>query len=617
MVVKVERVAATALFALLFFLCLASAAFALVGCPPNPIERNLEIDCTWNGAPVRANLKWTEPEDNAAATTNTDAGSKSSQSGTASSQANKAAINTQQVLMLTGAASGAALAGGGIFAVKKKLEGGTSSEKETKQTTSTSTTSSTAPKYTSDNARSGREVLEQHQNELKSSTQSQSSTQNQQLRQSDVQNPPKDNGPPTTAGQQYMQKQMNSQSSQQSQPPTHTQQSNQSGVGNYQNNELTSTTSNFSASAATITKELLMQKQMDSLTKQSTQAGGTQQPKQETAPSASTSTTSQSIGLLASSSSAARIATEMWPKRQKELEQLAKQRSDLAAKFSTPSYSKGLGLASSFTSAIGNPWAKLKAVGNGIDRMGAAIKPYTTYIAAATCIAIIFVSMFFTYGATAPAAPGIMAGTGLSLSQGAGIAGGILVGGITLYAAHNTFMNYPKQPSFGVEHTQIIQQPQTSEIKDEKGSGTYGEDVAQEQLEQAEIRKDRIYQTGTKEHQEAEQKLRELIKELGGKNIGGPKLYRGNYLHDGRDFERYPDVTSDRFIGEAKRGMEKTNDEFQHIWEEVYKDISLQERDGLQAVWYILKKPPADNVEWQNIITMLMNNGVIVRIGNG
>jgi len=598
-VVKAEKVVATALFALPL-LCLVSLMFTLVRCAPNPTERDLEIDCTWNGAPVSANLKWTEPEDDAAATTNADAGSKSSQSGTANSKANTATINTQQALMLTGASAGAALAGGGLL-VKKKLEG--SSEKEIKQTTSTSSTSSTAPKYTSDSAHSYREGLEPQQGELKASTQNQTSTQSQQ---SNTQNPPND-GPPTTAGQQYMQKQMNSQSSQ-SQPPTQTQRLEQSGVQ-------TSTSSTVAASV-TITKELLMQKQMDSLTKQSanstsTRTGGTQS-KQGTA--SSTSTTSQNMGLLASSSSAARMAAEMWPQRQREFEQLAKQRAELAEKFSTPSYSTGL--APSLTCATGNAWESVQGLGstisNGISNAWNAIKPCAPVILL-TVILVTALYGGFAFGLLGAGMTGAgmasagTAGMGLSLGGGAGWVGaGIILGGVGTFATYNLgIMNYPRQSSFEAEHTHIIQ-PQTTEIRDEKGSGVYGEDVAQELLEQSEIRKDRIIEPyqGSIAHREAQDRCIAWLKERGVTYIEDETMQVGWDEERGiyHKFKVKPDYVTDEYIIDAKTGVEL---DYQEEFDKVKKYMWLAKQQDKKLV-YIFRHTPKEDHWWNYIIDMLV-----------
>jgi len=609
--IKVGRIAAIALFSLLLFF-LTSATFTLVRCQPNSIERDIEIECKWNGAPVGANLKWTEPEEDPAIISNADDGGKP-KSGTTSTNT---AINTQQALMLTGASAGAALAGGGLL-VKKKLEGSSSSEQEAKQTASISTTSSTAPKYLSDSARSYREGLELNQNDLKSSTQSQPSTPKQpspttQSNQSNTQNSPKGDGPPTTAGQQYMQKQMNSQSSQQSQP---TQQSNQSSVGNQ--NELTA--SNLAASAAVVTKELLMQKQMESITKQSAsstsaQTGGAQQSTQATASSTSTS---QNLGLLASSSSAARMAAEMWPQRQKEFEQLAKQRSDLAAKFSVPSYCTGF--AYSYTAPTGNAWARLQglgsAIGNGIDKVRVAVKPYTPYIVGATCIAIILVSMFFTGGATAPTAPTILAGGGVSISigQGASLVGtGIVVTGLGLYTAHNLgIMNYPRQQSFEAEHTQIIEQS-TSELREEKGSGHYGEDVAQEQLEQVDIGKDRL--TQGEKHDKSVEQVEAWLKEQDepilsrGKSEWDPVCTKDRLSKYG-----YPDIITKDYIIECKVGEDR---ELAYSKPQIKDYTQLAEIVGKRFLLWFFKHPEPGSRWWQ-IIHELEECGWLVEYGDG
>jgi len=577
--IRVEKVAAMTLFALLL-LCLVSVMFTLVRGQPDSIEKDLDIDCKWNGAPVSANLKWTEPKENPAATTNTDAGSKTSQSGTTNTQANTASTNTQQALMLTGMASGAALVGGGTLAVKKKLEGSSSSEQETKQAASTSTTSSTPQTGTSSaGARSGREVLEPHQDELKSSiqsqapkqsqtsTQSQSSTQTQQSEQSNAQNPPKDNGS-------------------------------------------TSTASNILASAAVTTGQLWMQNHTNTT---SAQAGGTQQTAQVTSKSTSTST-SQNIGLLASSSSAAQIANEMWPQRQKELEQLAKQRSDLATTFSTPSYSTGL--ASSFTSATENTWARLQgfssALSNGLAKAGAVVKTYMPYIVPAVIATIVLISVLIC----PPVAPAVteagMAGMGMSLG-GAGLVGaGVGVGvGYGIYQLHNLgIMNYPQQPGFEAKHTQYIQQS-TSEIKDEKGSGTYGVDPAKEQIDQADIGKDKIIQ-GEK-HEKVRERAEAWLKEQ-----DEPVLRRDKAEPDpekpGKKLSQYglPDISTKHYIVECKLGEDI---ELTYADSQKQNYMQLAERVGKRLVYWFLRHPNPGSRWWQ-IIHELEEWGCIIVYGD-
>jgi len=572
MAVKDSSAEKVATISMLVLLLLFLAPLMLVRCQPDSTEKDIEIDCTWKGAPVSANLKWTETKENTAATTKTDSsGSKSSQSGTTTNaQAKTATNNTQQALIITGVAAGGALVGAG--ALMKKLEGSNPSGQETKQTTSTSaTTPSSQTGTSSTSTRSGSDVLMQHPDELKSSTQSQSSTQTQQSKQSqpNVQDPPKGNGStsslpviaPATAGQLWMQQQMNSQSSKQSE-------------------------------------------------KSSTQVGTTQSTKQATS---STSTTSKNLGLMASSpSSAAQIANEMWPQKQKELEQLAKQRSDLAATFSTPSYSTGMSIVSSLTTATENTWARLQgfssAISNGIDRVVEAVKPYTPYILMAACIALILI----TSGLAAPAEVAV---GGVGLSQGAGLVGGGVTVGYGIYQLqyqiHNLgIMNYPKQPSFVSKHTQYIQQS-TSEIKNEKGSGTYGVDPAKEQLDQADIRKDSVIETGGLAHQRAEKQAKEWLKKQGEKEINGPIWHEGSRSY----YREQPDLTSENYLVECKTGRERSTDEIAHFWDQANEYPIIAEKEGRKLVIWLDEVPPKGNEDYWSIINWLRFKGAKVLAG--
>jgi len=139
---------------------------------------------------------------------------------------------------------------------------------------------------------------------------------------------------------------------------------------------------------------------------------------------------------------------------------------------------------------------------------------YAPYVAAVAIVLIVVVSVI-SLGFMAPGAATIGAGVGISASQGAGIAVGAGIG-FGAYAMYNLgIMNYPKQPTFAERHTQYYPEQKNLETDAQKGSGHYGEDVAQEQLGQVEIRKDSIIQPGGPNHEKLVKEAEEWLKDKG------------------------------------------------------------------------------------------------------
>jgi len=174
-------------------------------------------------------------------------------------------------------------------------------------------------------------------------------------------------------------------------------------------------------------------------------------------------------------------------------------------------------------------------------------------------------------------------------------------------------MNYPKQSSFEAEHTTIIGQS-TSEIRDEKGSGIYGEDVAQELFEQSEIRKDTIIQYESPGHELARGLARRTLEESWGqKQIHKNKHYTGYDERIGF-YDGYPDLTSEGYIVECKSGMEES-DQFDHIMDQGKKYPIMAEKAGKKIIFWFLRRPPSENPDQAklvDIIKWLIKNGITV-----
>jgi hypothetical protein len=288
----------------------------------------------------------------------------------------------------------------------------------------------------------------------------------------------------------------------------------------------------------------------------------------------------------------------------------------------TPTASQSLGLLASLTSATANTWARLQgfasAIDNGLNKIAKAIKPYTPYISMALCLALV-VSSVFTLGAMAPATGAAMTGAGISLGQGAGLAGmGVGIGyGIyqLQYQMHNLgIMNYPQQPNFDAKHTQYIQQS-TSEIKDQKGSGTYGVDPAQEQLDQADIAKDRIIEGPG--HDKSVRQAKAWLKAQDEKIIRQGKaepdaeMEKHNFIFNLLQYG-YPDISTKHYIVECKTGEEY---ELSYAQSQADCYMQLAERVGKRLVYWFFRHPDQGS-SWWKIIHELEESGNIVEFGD-
>jgi len=189
-----------------------------------------------------------------------------------------------------------------------------------------------------------------------------------------------------------------------------------------------------------------------------------------------------------------------------------------------------------------------------------------------------------------------------------------------MYAVRNLgIMNYPQQPAFEARHTQYTQQS-TSEIKNEKGSGTYGVDPAKEQLDQADMGKDSIIQPEGPEHERAREQARTWL-EKQGQTIERERSCERDPKTGWTLPQRYygkPDIITKDYIVECKKG---TSDE---VWDELgqvekyLRIIRYLKSEGVKKtlVYWFLNKPDPDS-DWKSIIDILEANEVVVMYGDG
>jgi hypothetical protein len=275
---------------------------------------------------------------------------------------------------------------------------------------------------------------------------------------------------------------------------------------------------------------------------------------------------------------------------------------------------------SSLSGAAQNTWARLQgfgsAIASGFNNLCETIRPYAPYITMAAGVVLVVAGSFVTFGAAAPAGAvlvgGTMAGVGMGASIGVGLGSVGLGLGLEAFALHNLgIMNYPQQLSFRERHTQQYTQQQTLESKMEKGSGHYGEDAAEEQLEQAEITRDRIVETGGLYHQRAEKQAKEWLKKRGETEIFGPIWHVGS-----RSYHReQPDLTSENYIVECKTGRERSTDEIMHFWDQANEYPELAEKEGRKLVIWIDKVPSQENEDYWSILRWLRFKGAKVLKG--
>jgi len=281
--------------------------------------------------------------------------------------------------------------------------------------------------------------------------------------------------------------------------------------------------------------------------------------------------------------------------------------------------------ASSLSGAAHNTWARLQgfgsAIASGFNNLYETVRPYAPYITMAAGVVLVVAGSFVTFGAAAPAgavlAGGTVAGVGMGASIGVGLGSVGLGLGLEAFALHNLgIMNYPQQLSFRERHMQQYTQQQTLESKMEKGSGHYGEDAAEEQLEQSELIRDRFVQTGQK-HQEVEKWAKERLK---GEN---QTIQRENkYERDpvtGESLSSYgkPDISTEKYIVECKQG---TNEEFQRYYrsEDQAKDfVELVKELGNRGVektliYWFFDYPES---KWEQTINFLIAHGAKVLYG--
>jgi hypothetical protein len=241
---------------------------------------------------------------------------------------------------------------------------------------------------------------------------------------------------------------------------------------------------------------------------------------------------------------------------------------------------------------------------------------YAPYVAAVAIVLIVVVSVI-SLGLMAPGAATIGAGVGISASQGAGIAVGAGIG-FGAYAMYNLgIMNYPKQPTFAERHTTQYTQQQTSEMINEKGSGRYGEDVAEEQLEQAELAKDRIMTwSGGNDHRiaqlQAERWLKEVLKQ---KNID--KDVELDLINEKtREIKKCRlDIISEDYIVECKTGTEQKSF-IERFYNQAEKYLKLAKQEGKTLIYWFLEKPSPYRKKLWDFIHWLDANEIDYEFGD-
>jgi hypothetical protein len=281
---------------------------------------------------------------------------------------------------------------------------------------------------------------------------------------------------------------------------------------------------------------------------------------------------------------------------------------------------------SSLSGAAQNTWARLQgfgsAIASGFNNLCETIRPYAPYITMAAGVVLVVAGSFVTFGAAAPAgavlAGGTVAGVGMGASIGVGLGSVGLGLGLEAFALHNLgIMNYPQQLSFRERHTQQYTQQQTSEMINEKGSGRYGEDVAEEQLEQAELAKDRIMTwSGGNDHRiaqlQAERWLKEVLKQ---KNID--KDVELDLINEKtREIKKCRlDIISEDYIVECKTGTEQKSF-IERFYNQAEKYLKLAKQEGKTLIYWFLEKPSPYRKKLWDFIHWLDANEIDYEFGD-
>jgi len=290
---------------------------------------------------------------------------------------------------------------------------------------------------------------------------------------------------------------------------------------------------------------------------------------------------------------------------------------------------------SSLSGAAQNTWARLQGFGSAIasslNDLYETFRPYAPYITMAAGVVLVVAGSFVTFGAAAPAgaalAGGTVAGAGMGASIGVGLGSVGLGLGLEAFAMRNLgIMNYPQQPSFEEKHTMQYTEQQTLETRASKGSGHHGEDVAEEQLEQVEITRDRIVETGGLKHTAREEKAKEWLKKQGEKEVydhqqdqWGVRPSNSIRGKKGEIFVCRPDRVSENYILEVKIGQET---DWRRCFNQAvdYLELASDINQGKTLIYWFDEKPRPGHW-WGTIIDMLrdndMNVKVIIKFGDG
>lgn len=153
----------------------------------------------------------------------------------------------------------------------------------------------------------------------------------------------------------------------------------------------------------------------------------------------------------------------------------------------------------------------------------------------------------------------------------------------------------------------------------QKGSRSYGEDIAKELLEQAEFVRKRItLSSGGLEHRMAELRAEEWLKKQGEKSIffnrrrWGTRKRQGKSMVIEEKFDVRPDRISERYIVECKTGTEGAwAREYATNQIRDYIDLASPNNENKTLVYLFWERPSPKNWWWE-LIKKLKANGVKV-----
>ncbi|MBO3804253.1 MAG: hypothetical protein JTT11_10385, partial [Candidatus Brockarchaeota archaeon] len=176
-------------------------------------------------------------------------------------------------------------------------------------------------------------------------------------------------------------------------------------------------------------------------------------------------------------------------------------------------------------------------------------------------------------------------------------------------------IDYPEQPDFESRHGGYYAGQQTFGGMKPKESGRYGEDVAEEQLQQVELSRDRIIEPEGDVHFAVRNIARLWL------------LSRGETIQRENDYEPNPisglalteygklDISTQNYLVELKKG---TIDELDRAERQALRFIALRdelrEKGAKKTLIYWFAQEPT-NLRWRKIIRILKDNGVKIKYG--